>query len=226
MDAGQTPEAVAVEERRPQPVLSIRHTVEPAQLTQAQGQSLRQLWSLIHRRGVKPAGPPFVRYHTFGDMGTDLEVGIPVVDASSGEGQVAAGELPGGAAVTTWSYRITRWAGGRLRPPGGLAEGKRARGGWRCLGGLHVDRSCPGAEPISVARAFGVAHAVGTADQVTSPGDDNNPSFAAIGSMLSSIRICRSSDGSYSFIRPTTVAFARSGSDQSAFETASTNSSM
>jgi hypothetical protein len=93
MDAGQTPEAVAVEERRSQPVLSIRHTVEPARLIEAQGQSLRQLWSSIHRRGVKPAGAPFVRHHTFGDMETDLEVGIPAVDASSGEGQVAAGEL-------------------------------------------------------------------------------------------------------------------------------------
>jgi effector-binding domain-containing protein len=102
MDAGQTPEAVAVEERGPQPVLSIRQRVEPAELTEAQGQSLQQLWSSIHRRGVKPAGPPFVRYHTLGDTETDLEVGIPVVDASSGEGQVAAGELPGGAAVTTW----------------------------------------------------------------------------------------------------------------------------
>jgi hypothetical protein len=54
----------------------------------------------------------------------------------------------------------------------------------------------------------------------------SNPSLAAIGSMLSSIRICSSSEGSYSLIRPTTAAFARSGSDQPASETASTKSSM
>jgi effector-binding domain-containing protein len=102
VDAGQTPEALVVEERESQPVLSIRRTVELAHLSEAQGESLRELWGSILRRGVEPAGPPFVRYHTFGETETDLEVGIPVVEASSGEGQVAAGELPSGAAVTTW----------------------------------------------------------------------------------------------------------------------------
>jgi effector-binding domain-containing protein len=102
MEADQSHEDVVVEEREPQPVLSVRQTVELAQLTEAQGQSLGELWSSIDRRGTKPAGPPFVRYHTFGETATDLEVGIPVVGPSSGEGQVAAGELPGGAAVTTW----------------------------------------------------------------------------------------------------------------------------
>jgi effector-binding domain-containing protein len=102
MDAGETPEMPVVEEREPQPVLSIRGTVELAQLTEAQGNNLRELWSSIHRRGMKPAGPPFVRYHTFGETETDLEVGLPVSEPSSGEGQVAAGELPGGSAITTW----------------------------------------------------------------------------------------------------------------------------
>ena len=102
MDAGQTPETLLVEERKSQPVLSIRRTVELAHLTEAQGESLRELWGSIQRRGVEPAGPPFVRYHTFGETETDLEVGVPVVEASSGEGPVAAGELPGGAALTTW----------------------------------------------------------------------------------------------------------------------------
>ena len=102
MDAGQNREGVVVAERDRQPVLSIRQTVEVAHLTEAQGESLRELWSSIDRRGVKPAGPPFVRYHTFGETQTDLEVGIPVVEAPSGEGHVVAGELPGGAAVTTW----------------------------------------------------------------------------------------------------------------------------
>ena len=102
MDPGQTPETLVVEERERQPVLSIRRTVELAHLSEAQGESLRELWASIQRRGVEPAGPPFVRYHTFGETETDIEVGIPVVEAASGSGQVAAGELPGGAAVTTW----------------------------------------------------------------------------------------------------------------------------
>jgi effector-binding domain-containing protein len=102
MNAAQEPENVMNEEREPQPVLSIRQTVELARLTEAQAASLRDLWISIHRRAVKPGGPPFVRYHSFGESETDLEVGIPVVVASSGEGHIESGELPGGAAITTW----------------------------------------------------------------------------------------------------------------------------
>ena len=54
----------------------------------------------------------------------------------------------------------------------------------------------------------------------------SSPSFIATGSMLSSIRNCNSSVGSYSFIRLTTAPFASSGLVQSALETASTNRSM
>ena len=56
----------------------------------------------MERRGVTPAGPPYVRYHAFGDTEADLETGIPVAQAVAGEGRTAAGELPGGAAITTW----------------------------------------------------------------------------------------------------------------------------
>jgi hypothetical protein len=42
MDAGQNPEAVEVEDREPQPVLSIRANVRVAQLTEAQGESLQR----------------------------------------------------------------------------------------------------------------------------------------------------------------------------------------
>jgi effector-binding domain-containing protein len=101
-DPTRHPETVEVEERPPQPVLSIRTTVPVAELAGAQGERLRALWSFMDRRGVTPAGPPFVRYHTFGETETDLEVGIPVAQAVAGEGRVAAGELPGGPAATTW----------------------------------------------------------------------------------------------------------------------------
>jgi effector-binding domain-containing protein len=132
VDADRTPEAPVVEEREPQPALSIRQTVELARLSEAQGESLRELWSSIDRRGVKPAGSPFVRYHTFGETETDLEVGIPVVDASSGEGQVTAGELPGGTALTTWHIgshdglgdayaRLDAWLKEHDRKPDGAA---------------------------------------------------------------------------------------------------------
>lgn len=99
----QQPEAVVLtEDREAQPVLSIRGNARIDELATHQGERLRELWSVIQARGVAATGPPFVRYHTFGENETDLEVGIPVVSAAAGEGRIAAGELPGGAAITTW----------------------------------------------------------------------------------------------------------------------------
>lgn len=103
MNEQQNPDAVVLtEDREPQPVLSIRGTARIDELAAHQGERLRELWSAIQARGVAAAGPPFVRYHTFGENETDLEVGIPVLSPAAGEGRIAAGELPGGAAITTW----------------------------------------------------------------------------------------------------------------------------
>lgn len=92
---------VEVQDREPQPVLSIRQTVPVAELTRAQGESLHELWVLLRKRGQVPAGPPFVRYHTFGDADTDVEIGVPVPGGVAGEGRVARGELPAGPALVT-----------------------------------------------------------------------------------------------------------------------------
>ena len=166
MDTGQSPEALVIEAREPQPIMSIRRTVEIGRLTEAQGERLQELWSSMHRRGVQPAGPPFVRYHTFGETETDLEVGVPVPEASPGEGHIVAGALPGGAAGHYLAPRITRWARRSLRAPRRLAERARKHGGRRCLGGLLVDRPQRATKPVSLARAFGVAHAAGAADHL------------------------------------------------------------
>jgi effector-binding domain-containing protein len=88
----------------PQPVLSVRARVPVAELAAAQGEALRELWSHLQQHGGRPAGPPYVRYHSFGDTETDMEVGVPVPLATGavGQGRVAAGELPGGTVVSAW----------------------------------------------------------------------------------------------------------------------------
>jgi effector-binding domain-containing protein len=93
--------AIEVRQLTPQPVVSVRKNVPVAELTQAQGESLHRLWRFLSDRGIAPAGPPFVRYHTFTDTDTDVETGVPVADQVAGEGEVTAGELPGGRAVVT-----------------------------------------------------------------------------------------------------------------------------
>ena len=56
----------------------------------------------MQRKEVAAAGPPFVRYRTFGDQETDVEIGIPVSAPPTGDGRITSGELPGGPAITTW----------------------------------------------------------------------------------------------------------------------------
>ena len=104
MATPQDPQAndTQIQHRQPQPVLSVRATVPVAELTALQGEALRELWSSLQHQGVRPTGPPYVRYHSFGEADTDMEVGIPVVTGAVWQGRVAAGELPGGTVVSAW----------------------------------------------------------------------------------------------------------------------------
>jgi effector-binding domain-containing protein len=126
-------EAVSyVEDREPQPVLSVRRNVAVAELAQAQGESLGALWRLLDRRGLVPVGPPFVRYHEFGETQTDVEVGVPVAEGVTGDAPVEVGALPGGAVITTWHLgshdnladaygRLTAWLNEHRREAAGAA---------------------------------------------------------------------------------------------------------
>ena len=132
MAAEQYGEQVELQQLKPQPVLSIRATVPIAQLGEVMDDRLRALWSYLQQRGARPAGPAFVRYHTFGETETDLETGIPVVEPVAGEGRIAGGDLPGGPAATTWHLgphdklgeayaRIQAWLNVHDREPNGPA---------------------------------------------------------------------------------------------------------
>jgi effector-binding domain-containing protein len=116
----------------PRPVLYIRATAQIEQLGEAMGDRIQALSSYIRERGAQPAGPPFVRYHTFGETETDFEFGVPVVKPVAGEGRIATGELPGGPAVSTWHFgpddklgeayaRIEVWLKEHRREPDGPA---------------------------------------------------------------------------------------------------------
>ncbi len=102
MGAEQQGEGVTIQQLAAQPVLSIRGTVQIEQLVAVMDQRVPVLLAGLQQGGAQPAGPLFVRYHTFGETETDLETGIPVVTPVTGTTQVAAGELPGGPAVSTW----------------------------------------------------------------------------------------------------------------------------
>src|SRR5262249_59615300 len=106
-ERGMTPRrdhegTVSVEHRDAIPVLSIRENAAIDVLASAQGERLRELWHSFRSRGLRRAGPPFVRYRTLGERETDMEVGVPAGEGATGEGRIRAGELPGGPVITTW----------------------------------------------------------------------------------------------------------------------------
>jgi len=102
MAAQQHGNDVEMKQLEPQPVLSIRATVQIVDLAQAQDDRIRALSSYLQQSGAQLAGPPFVRYHTFTETETDLELGIPMVAPIAGEGRIAASSLAGGPAIITW----------------------------------------------------------------------------------------------------------------------------
>jgi hypothetical protein len=95
MPQGQD-ENVTVQQRSPQPVLSTRTTVPIARLATAQDQALRALWEQLRQQDARPVGPPFVRYHSFGDAETDVEIGVPVEEGVAGGARSPPVSCPAG----------------------------------------------------------------------------------------------------------------------------------
>jgi effector-binding domain-containing protein len=94
---------VEVRELEAQPILSIRTTITAKELGEKMGEKFEALRGHLQKIGIAPAGPPFVRYHTFDwETETDFEMGVPVGERVEGAGWIASGELPGGPVVSTW----------------------------------------------------------------------------------------------------------------------------
>lgn len=100
--AGSNDESVLLEQRPPQPVLSIRAKATVAELGETMGERFAALSRFVNANAVTLAGSPMVLYHTFEETETDLETGLPIAEAHAGEGRIQSGELPGGPAITTW----------------------------------------------------------------------------------------------------------------------------
>ena len=132
MATAQQGSDVDVQQLEPQAVVSVRATAPVADLGAAMDERLQTLQEYLRQRGARPAGPPFVRYHTFGPTETDFELGVPVEAPLPGDGRVTAGSLPSGAAVTTWHIgahdtlrdaydRLTAWLNAQGHTPDGAS---------------------------------------------------------------------------------------------------------
>jgi len=86
-----------LEDRSEQQYVGIRTEVPMRQLPNVIPQLLGEVYAWLGKHGIPPAGAPFMRYHVI-DMKAklDIEMGVPVAAAVSGDGRVSAGVLPAG----------------------------------------------------------------------------------------------------------------------------------
>ena len=87
-------------ERPAQPVLSIRTHAAVQNLPQVLGQSYGAIAQYLGQIGQQPAGAPFVAYYNMDMQNLDIEIGFPVAGQVSGQGEIQAGEIPGGKLLT------------------------------------------------------------------------------------------------------------------------------
>lgn len=98
---------ITVKTLEPQPTVTIRRQCRTGDVGETLDEILPAVHAYLVRLGIQPAGPPFTRYHDFGggkegEKPVDLEAGLPVKSAIVGEGEIQAGELPGGMVARTW----------------------------------------------------------------------------------------------------------------------------
>src|SRR5215475_12200848 len=86
-----------LEDRSEQHYAGIRTEAPMGQLPNVIPQLLGEVFAWLGKQGMPPAGAPFIRYHVI-DMEAklDIELGVPVAAAVSGDNRVSAGVLPAG----------------------------------------------------------------------------------------------------------------------------------
>jgi effector-binding domain-containing protein len=87
-------------ERTAQPVLSVRTRGAVKDLPGILGRSYGTIGAYLGCLGQMPAGAPFAAYYNEDMQNLDLEIGFPVAKKLPGQGEIQAGEIPGGKAVS------------------------------------------------------------------------------------------------------------------------------
>jgi hypothetical protein len=93
--------APKLEDRHEQQYAGIRTRAAMKDLPDVIPELLGDTFAWLDAHGAPPAGPPFIRYHVI-DMAAmlDVEIGVPVANALTGDGRVSAGVLPAGRYAT------------------------------------------------------------------------------------------------------------------------------
>jgi effector-binding domain-containing protein len=92
----RVPGAVEIHEVRPRETAVVRVTVDPASLPHAIQEALAKVERATGEAAVGLAGPPFVRYFSWGPERLEAEIGFPVLRPAPAMDDVRPATLPGG----------------------------------------------------------------------------------------------------------------------------------
>lgn len=129
-----------------QQTLSVTVQTTPETIGESFGEAMTKLGAYREASGALMAGPPYARYHTWGDDVT-MEVGFPVGDETAGEGEIRRGELPAGrvaCAVHTGPYPTLREAYAAMQAWMQTSGRQPSGAPWELY---LTDPSLPGIEP-------------------------------------------------------------------------------
>jgi len=141
--------------RKEQPYVAIKTTVTIQELPAIVPKDLTQLYAWLEAHKLKPAGAPFVRYVVVDmDKGLDIEIGVPVVKAVSGDSKVTSGVLPTGkyasltyfgdySGLKTPNAQIQKWG----MDKGLTWKRQKTEHGEEWVGRLEVYKTDPNKEP-------------------------------------------------------------------------------
>jgi effector-binding domain-containing protein len=96
---GETPMITEpkIENRTEQHYVAIRTQVPMKEFKRVVPQLLGEVFAWLEKQGVAPAGAPFMRFHVVNMAEKmDIEMGVPVASALSGDERIHAGVLPAG----------------------------------------------------------------------------------------------------------------------------------
>ncbi len=115
------------EQRGPWPAAVIRTSADLEHIAERIGECFGEIGASLGRRGIVPAGEPYVRYLTPPPGEMQIEVGFPVAAPIAADGRVEPGEVPGGRVAVALHHG----------PYERLAETYGAMMGWIAERGLH-----------------------------------------------------------------------------------------
>jgi len=94
------PYACELKDQHIQPTLAIRTRAAVEDLPRLMGETYGAIAQYLGQLGECPAGPPFAAYHNMDMQDLDIEIGFPVSRELPGRGNIQAGEITAGRAVT------------------------------------------------------------------------------------------------------------------------------